>query len=306
MDKYKDYPEVSKEGGGGGGFRRFLLLVAVVAVLAFLVASWSGRAVVTENHGGVADVVTTATAPAAGVAVNVEQSAPSISVNVEQAAPPPAAAPTSDNTVALLAYQNADRALLEAATANTTANNLLPRVAALETTAAMPRPDLSPTLIAFQATADQHERELNALTAGVLVALLLVMVVAGVVGYMTIYHHPPTPTPPTPLLTQTAPLTLHGANTVLHGADTVQQTTYPVHSTTSGDILRPLNLRPRPLPMPKRLDELTDEQRRYIQQTYNRLKTFSGTSRHIWNYHNATTLGIVKDVVGQGDSQRLQ
>jgi hypothetical protein len=98
----------------------------------------------------------------------------------------------------------------------------------------------------------------------------------------------------------------HGVNTVQHGVDTVQQTTSPVHSTTSGDILRPLNLRPRPLPMPKRLDELTDEQRRYIQQTYNRLKTFSGTSRHIWNYHNATTLGIVKDVVGQGDSQRLQ
>lgn len=300
MNKYKeyqyDYPDQPKPSGGGGGFRRFLLLVAVVAVLAFLVASWSGRAVVTENHGGVSDVVTTATAPAAGVAVNVEQSAPSISVNVEQAAPPPAAAPTSDNTVALLAYQNADRALADAATANITANNLIPRVAVLETSAAMPRPDLSPTLIAFQATADQQERELNALTAGVLVALLLVMVVAGVVGYMTIYHHPPTPTPPTPLLTQltqTAPLTLHGANTVLHGAGTVP-------STTSGDAhaLQLVSISDRRAEIPRRTDDLTPGQRRYIQATYNRLGTYSGTSKHLWGYHNAVTLALVKSVVG--------
>jgi hypothetical protein len=294
MNKYKesqyDYPDQPKP-SGGGGFRRFLLLVAVVAVLAFLVASWSGRAVVTQNHGGVADVVTTPS-PAAGVAVNVQQSAPAVNVQIEQALPP-AAAPTSDNTVALLAYQNADRALADAATANITANNLLPRVAVLETSAAMPRPDLSPTLIAFQATADQHERELNALTAGVMVALLLVMVVAGVVGYMTIYHPPPTPPPPTHLLTQTAPLTLHGANTVLHGADTVP-------STTSGDAhaLQLVSISDRRAEIPRRTDDLTPGQRRYIQATYNRLGTYSGTSKHLWGYHNAVTLALVKSVVG--------
>jgi hypothetical protein len=304
MNKYKesqyDYPE-PKPSGGGGGFRRFLLLVAVVAVLAFLVASWSGTAVVTENHGGGAGVVTTATAtaPAAGVAVNVEQSAPSISVNVEQAAPPPAAMPTADNTVAMLAYQNADRALLEAATANRDTAALLPRVAALETKAAAP-PTPSAELELMRFDTETNRLTTGMLTGGFFALLVLVMALAGWVTWSTTPRTSPRRAAPTLLENQ------HGANTVLHGADTVQQTTYPVHSTTSGDILRPLNLRPRPLPMPKRLDELTDEQRRYIQQTYNRLKTFSGTSRHIWNYHNATTLGIVKDVVGQGDSQRLQ
>jgi hypothetical protein len=32
------------------------------------------------------------------------------------------------------------------------------------------------------------------------------------------------------------------------------------------------------------------------------LGTYSGTSRYIWNYHNATTLAIVKSVVGEGDT----
>jgi hypothetical protein len=306
MNKYNEY-EKEKAGGGGGG-RRFFFLLLAMAFLAFMVAAWSGG-VVTENQGGAGEIVTTVT-PGAGVAVHVQQSAPAVNVQIEQPPAPPAA--TADNTVALLAYQNADKALGEVA-------GLSPRVAALETAvAAPPTPNAELQLLRFDV--DTNRMTTTILTAGLFFTLALLMAVTVAISWLTSRPRPaPTNTPP-PQLTNLAhtgndaPHHLHGANTVLHGANTVLHQTEPVLSTTSGsqsaDILRPLTLRPRPLPMPKKLDELNDEQRRYIQQTYNRLKTYSGTSRHIWNYHNAATLTIVKAVVGEGatnsQSPRLQ
>lgn len=298
MTKYNDY-EKEKAGGGGGG-RRFLFLLLAMAFLAFMVAAWSGG-VVTENQGGVGEIVTTVT-PGAGVAVHVQQSAPAVNVQIEQPPAPPAA--TADNTVALLAYQNADKALGEVA-------GLSPRVAALETAvAAPPTPNAELQLLRFDV--DTNRMTTTILTAGLFFTLALLMAVTVAISWLTSRPRPaPTNTPP-PQLTNLAhtvndaPHHLHGANTVLHGANTVLHQTEPVLRTTSGGVpaLTITNRRPE---IPKATNELTPEHRRYIQHTYNRLRTYSGTCRHIWGYHNQATLTIVKSVVGEGaNSPRLQ
>ena len=191
MSKYNDYPEVTK--GSGRGFGRFLILFVLAVMLAFLVAAWSGRntAVVTEPATDTAAPVTTPD-PSTAVVMNVQQAAPVMSVNVEQAAPPP----TTDMLLyyeTQRAYQRGDDAYRAANEAYAYADDLSYRVRALETAVAQPAPDLSPTLVAFQATADQHQRQLSALTGGVVVALLAVVVFGAGLGWLTM--RPPAPAP---------------------------------------------------------------------------------------------------------------
>jgi hypothetical protein len=224
MSKYNDYP---KEQTGGGG-RRFIFLLLAIALLAFMVAAWTGG-VVTENHGGVGEIVTTATpTPPAGVAVNVSQSqaAPNVSITMQQ----PAAPPSDDYAVQLAfieaarAYQRGDEAYRKA---ERVADELYPRVAAIETRIATPpTPAVELELLQFDTTT--HRYTLNILTVGFFALLGLVVALAVWVAYLN-RPHPPTPTnqpqptpptPPTPPETTTQPL--HGANTVQHGAGTVQ------------------------------------------------------------------------------------
>jgi hypothetical protein len=300
MNKYNDY-KPTKEQGSGGGFRRFIFLLLAMAFLAFMVAAWTGG-VVTEKHGGDTAVVTTVT-PGAGVAVHVQQSAPAVSVAIEQAPAPP----TNDNTVALLAYQNADKALSETKGNYELVAQLYPRVAALETAvAAPPTPSTELQLLRFDV--ETNRMTTTILTAGFFFLLALLMAVTVGISWLTSRPRPTPPATPQHQLSigNDTPHHLHGADTVQHGTSTVLHQPEPVQRTTSGSIptLTITNRRPE---IPKAANELTTEHRRYIQHTYNRLRTYSGTCRHIWGYHNAATLTIVKSVVGEGaNSPRLQ
>jgi len=278
MSKYNDYPEVDKaKGGGGGGFRRFALLVALVCVIAFGFALWGMGA---KDTPTAVQPDTMPTAVPNGVAVNVSQAAPAINLSIDQPAPPPAPMPTADNTIALLAYGNADKALDETAA-------IAQRVAALESAA--PPPDHTPQLVAIEHQQAGQQSQLNILTGGLFFTLALLIALAGFVGWYTI------PRPhPIPANRQIDQLTVHGANPVLPRAN-------PVLTPTAGDdetLGEPLVIsqnRPR---VGRRAGELAEWERRYIQETYNRLKNYTATANHVWGYHNRLTLLCVKEVVG--------
>lgn len=284
MSKYKessiDYPTVDKPAVITAGFRRFLILLVLFGIGLVLLVG-----VVTDPSDVPAppDTITaTPTAVPSGVTVNVEQSAPAVNVNVQQDAPPP---PPPDNAPALIAQQTALDARARADMAYNTAAALAPRVDALEAghERLAAAPDIQPTLVAFEQNHGRLQSELNQLRWGVLGAFIGLGLLGLVMGLM-LFPHGRAPHPTTLTISQNDPVQLHGADTV--------------QSTTSGE---PLVIRRGRPELATRVDDLSNDEKRYIQHTYNRLKTYSGTCRHIWGYHNSTTLACVKSVVRVGE-----
>jgi hypothetical protein len=287
MSKYNDYPEVEKGGGGGGGgFRRFAMLVALVCFIAFGFALWGMGA---KDTPTAVQPDTMPTAVPNGVAVNVSQAAPAINLSIDQPAPPPVddAALQMAFMESQRAHGRADDAYRAAERAFAHADVLHGRVADLESAA--PPPDHTPQLVAIEHQQAKLQSQLDILTGGLFLTLALLIALAGFVGWYTIPR--PYPTAATPQIDQ---LTVHGANPVLHRAN-------PVLTPTSGDdetLGEPLVIsqnRPR---VGRRAGELAEWERRYIQETYNRLKNYTATANHVWGYHNRLTLQCVKEVVG--------
>lgn len=287
MSDYKgstaDYPTADKTGGGG---RRFAIIMLFLLIgLAVLYA------VVTSNSPGVEGIDTTPPAPTAvaGVSVNVQQDGPAVSVNVEQAAPPAPPPPVQDNTAALMAADHArdaravaDRALEQTNALHGRVDLLHGRVQVLE---AIEIPDLSPTLIHFERQTESVQQQLSYITSGLIVTLLAMALLA--IGLLWLVSRPTYP-PHGLTIAENQPHLLHGDSTVLHGDSTVLD-------IGSGE---PLVISENKPVIPKKSTELRDWERAYIQTNYNRLKTYTAVSNHIWGYHGKKTLQCIKDVVG--------